>query len=116
LSKKPLTSAERSILEKEPKFAPTPSKIPTKDIVCEIEAAIARLPEDTKDNIRTTTASILHRASLPSHSNITKDEKKALKNLKEDSSRVIMKADKGNCFVVLDRTDYDDKMESRQDH
>ena len=23
-----------------------------------------------------------------------------------------MKADKGNCFVVLDRTDYDDKMES----
>ena len=89
-----------------------PSKIPAKDIVCEIEAAIVRLPEDTKDTIRTSTASILHRASLPSHNNITKDEKKALKHLEEEPSRVIMKADKGNCFVVLDKRDYDDKMES----
>ena len=89
-----------------------PTKIPAKDIVCEIEAAIVRLPEDTKDTIRTTSASILHRASLPSHNNITKDEKKALKHLEEEPSRVIMKADKGNCFVVLDKRDYDDKMES----
>jgi len=88
------------------------SSQPTKDIVCEIEAAIVRLPEDTIDTIRTTTASILNKASLPSHNNITKDEKKALKNLEEEPSRVIMKADKGNCFVVLDRTDYDDTMES----
>ena len=81
-------------------------------IVCEIEAAIVRLPEDTKDTIRTSTASILHRASLPSHNNFTKDEKKALKHLEEEPLWVIMKADKGNCFVVLDRRDCDDKKES----
>lgn len=38
--KKPLSLAERSILEKGPKFAPTPGKIPTKDIVAEVEAKI----------------------------------------------------------------------------
>ena len=65
-----------------------------------------------KDNIRTTTASILHRARLPSYSNTTKSERKALKILKEDRFRIIMKADKGNCFVVLGRTDYDQEMDT----
>jgi len=106
LSNKPLSSAERSILEKGPKFAPTPSKIPVKDIVCENEAVIVHLPDDTKDTIRTTTASILHRARLSPHSHSNKAERKALKTLKEGCYRVIMKADKGNCFVVLDRSDY----------
>ena len=72
ISKKPLSSVERSILEKGPKFAPTPRKVPTKDIVAEVEAAIVRLPENTKDSIRTATASILHRARLPPHNNISK--------------------------------------------
>ena len=42
----------------------------------------------------------------------TKDERKALKDLKKDDTRILMKADKGNCFVVLDSTDYDNKMNS----
>ena len=99
-------------IEKGPKFAPAPGKIPTKDIVAEVEAAIVRLPDDTKDSIRTATASILHRARLPPHNNISKAERKALQTLKEDVSRVIMKADKGNCFVVMDRIDYNEKMEN----
>ena len=112
LSQKPLSAAERSLLEKGPKFAPTPRTIPVKDIVSEVEAAIARLPDESKYAIRTTTASLLHRARLPPHNNITKAELKALKNLKDDHERVIMKADKGNCFVVVDKTDYDTKMEA----
>ena len=31
--------------------------------------------------------------------------------LKKDKTRVVMKADKGNCFVVMDKTDYDEKMQ-----
>ncbi|XP_068691539.1 uncharacterized protein [Montipora foliosa] len=112
LSHKPLSTAERSLLEKGPKFAPTPRNIPVKDIVSEVEAAISRLPDDSKDAIRTTTASLLHRARIPPHKNITKAEQKALKDLKNDPERVITKADKGNCFVVLDRSDYDTKMEA----
>ena len=48
---------------------------------------------------------------LPNHNNITAEERKALFNLKKDSSRVITKADKGNCFVVLDKASYEEKME-----
>lgn len=69
-----------------------------KDIVSEVEAAIVRLPDDSKDAIQTTTASLLHRARLPPHRNITKAELRALKSLKDDHERVIVKADKGNCF------------------
>jgi len=99
-------------LEKGPKFAPTPSKIPYKDFVAEVEAAITRLPDGSKDQKRTSTAAILQRACLPSHNNITKEEKKALRDIKKDNSRVIMKADKGNCFVIMDRDEYENKMES----
>ena len=71
VSKKPLSLVERSILEKGPKFAPTPGKIPTKDIIAEVVATIGPLSEDTKDSIRTATASILYRAHLPPHNNIS---------------------------------------------
>ena len=80
LSQKPLSTTERSLLEKGPKFAPTPRTIPVKDIVSEVEAAIVRLPDDSKDAIRTTTASLLHRVRLTPHRNITKPELRALKS------------------------------------
>jgi hypothetical protein len=39
LSSKPLSRDEQAILEKGPKYAPTPSQIPHQNIVAEIEAA-----------------------------------------------------------------------------
>ena len=56
LSTKPLLPEERSLLEKGPKFAPTPTIIPHKDIVAEIEAAIRHLPDDSRDAVRTSSA------------------------------------------------------------
>ena len=84
LSQKPLTESERSILEKSPKFAMAPTKIPYKNIVAEIEASIAALPNKSRDIIRTNAASILDRARIPTHKNVTASEKKALKDLKSD--------------------------------
>ncbi|PFX12679.1 Uncharacterized protein K02A2.6 [Stylophora pistillata] len=109
---KPLLPEERSFLEKGPKFAPTPTNIPHKNILAEIEAAICHLPDDSKDTVRTSCAAILHRGRLPAHNNVSKEERKALNNLKKDQSRVVMKAEKGNRFVFLDRSDYDSKMET----
>ena len=112
LSQKPFTESERSILEKGPKFAMAPTKIPYKNIVAEIEASIAGLPDESKDIIGTNAASILDRARIPTHKNVTASEKKALKDLKSDKTRIIMKADKGNSFVVMDRNEYENKMEN----
>ena len=69
---------------------------------------LRKLPDETKDIIRTNTASILDR--LPQHKNISTEERKALRNLKKDPTRIVTKADKGNSLVVMDRSDYDSKM------
>ena len=54
-------------------------------------------------------ASTLQSASLPDN-NLTNDERPALKRLKTDKDIVILPADKGRVTVVMDRTDYHDKM------
>mgnify|MGYP001800400664 CR=1 FL=1 len=109
ISKFPLS--DRSLLQKDPKFAPTPQNIPYKDIVAQIESAIYGLSEKSKHEVRTMTAAVLKKASLPNHKNINKQEQNALHRLKKEHSRVIMEVHKGNCFVVLDRDDYDLKLE-----
>ena len=85
--------------------------MPTEAIVSSVEAVLTRqheLSESTKDNRVTST---LQSASLP-NSNLTPDEQKALKRLKTDENIVILPADKGRVTVVMDKTDYNDKMDS----
>ena len=41
--------------------------------------------------------------------NVTREEKKALIELKKDTNRVILTADKGTCLVVMDKEDYINK-------
>ena len=43
---------------------------------------------------------------------MTTDEQRALKRLKTDQNIVILPADKGRVTVVMDKTDYNDKMDS----
>ena len=42
--------------------------------------------------------------------NLSAEERKALKELQSDSNIKIMKADKGNCTVVMNTKDYDNKL------
>ena len=54
-------------------------------------------------------------STKPSFLRITLASKKklrALAALKKDDSIIITKADKGNCFIVMDRPDYDEKMQA----
>ena len=44
-----------------------------------------------------------------SHPNITKEEREAIKTLKEDDSRVVLTADKGVAMVVMDKSSYINK-------
>ena len=68
------------------------------------------LPESSKDSIRSRIASTIQSASLHD-SNLTKDEQHALKRLRNDKDIVIrLLADKGRVTVVMDKTDYHDKM------
>ena len=92
----------------------TPKRIPTEAIVSSVEAVLSRqqdLSEPTKDNIRSRIASTIQSASLHD-SNLTKDEQQALKRLKNDKDIVILPADKGRVTVVMNKTDYHDKMDA----
>ena len=92
----------------------TPKRIPTEAIVSSVEAALSRqreLSESTKDNIRSRIASTIQSA-LQHGSNSTKDEQHALKRLKNDEDIVILPADRGRVTVVMDKTDYHDKMDA----
>ena len=90
----------------------TPKRIPTEAIVSSVEASLchnSNLSAATKDNIRSTVASTLQTASITDN-NLTKDEKQALKRLKNDENIVILPADKGRVSVVMDKKDHHDKM------
>ena len=43
-------------------------------------------------------------------SNLTNEEKQALRNLLKNKKIIITHADKGNCTVVLDKSDYDSRI------
>ena len=60
--------------------------------------------------VRRSQTEVEQSASLP-NSNLTPDEQKALKRLKTDENIVILPADKGRVTVVMNKTDYNDKMD-----
>ena len=96
------------------KHSVTPKRIPTESVVSSVEAVLSRQRElsgSAKDDIRSRTASTVQSASIPDN-NLTKDEQQALKRLKTDNNIVILPADKGRVTVVMDKTDYFDKMDA----
>ena len=114
ISSRPLDKTETQVLSYGLKHSVTPKRIPTESIVSSVEAVLSRqreLSESAKDNIRSRIASTIQSASLPD-SNLTKDERQALKRLKTDENIVILPADKGRVTVVMDKTDYYDKMDA----
>ncbi|KAI5634371.1 hypothetical protein NE865_12919 [Phthorimaea operculella] len=56
-------------------------------------------------------AVILRKARVPA-SNTTAAERQALKTLRENKEVLVLKADKGNATVVMDTTDYDQKIQN----
>ena len=48
----------------------------------------------------------LKNAKPPSRKNLTQDEQQAIKGLWNDKSILVLKADKGNCTVVMNMADY----------
>jgi len=88
--------------------------IPTETIASSVEAVLSRqraLSESAKDNIKSRIASTAQSASIPDN-NFTKDEQQAPKRLKNDNNIAILPADKGRATVLMDKTDYFDKMDA----
>ena len=74
-----------------------------------IEKGIKNLPDNTTSIIRSKVVDVLNKKhrSIP---NLSIKQKKALKNLRDNTNIVITKADKGNCTVIIDRDKYEEKI------
>ena len=89
-------------------FATTPAKVPVVNILTETEAAASRLPACEGSLLRAKVATLLEKPVTPK-SNISVQEREALRNLRRDDSIQILPADKGRCTVILDKEEYHQK-------
>ena len=110
ISSKPLTQAQEKLLAHWPNYAVVPKSPPTTEYIAAIEQACSKLQPGEAEELRGEVKSIIKKSCNP-HPNITREEWKALKKLKEDKSRMVLTADKGVALVVMDTADYKKKAE-----
>ena len=110
-SKRILSTHESSVLKKGLNFAITPTKLPVNDIIAQTEKAARKLSPMAADSLRSEVVKVVKNTKLPT-SNISKDERKALYDLKKDKDIMILPADKGRATVIMDTTDYKDKVQT----
>ncbi len=75
-------------------FAPAPTKLPLMDTVTAVEAVTKFLNEDKANDLRGRVCGILRKSKL-SQDNLSKQQRKALSELKHMSDGAILPADKG---------------------
>ena len=112
LSSRHLEDPHLSALSKGLNFAPAPGSIPKAHLVASVEAAIGRAKASDSEaaKARMNVIGAISRTRLPPR-NLMPKEAPALKDLAKDDSILVLPADKGKATVVMDRADYDAKME-----
>ena len=104
-----LDEAAIKVLEKCLQFVVVPCKIPVEYLICCVEQSVKNLPVNVAEEVKQESTVVLKRAKPPK-SNISRRVELALKNLRNDENILVLKADKGNDTVVMDKEDYDRKM------
>jgi hypothetical protein len=108
LSKHVLSDSEDTVLRKGLNFAVAKPHSNT-DMACAAESVVLNLPGTLGMEFRWMIRSMLEK-SKPASPNITKQEFRALKSLKLNKDIRILQADKGNCTVMLDESEYRNKL------
>ena len=109
MSKKPLTNAQEKLLAHGPNNAITPCP-PIGEYITAVEQTCQSLSQGEADEMRAEIKAAIKK-SHPTRPNISREEQRALRELKRDDTRVILTADKGVCLVVMDKEEYFRKAE-----
>ena len=110
LSSQPLSQAERSLLTHGPNYAVTSRCPPVIECITTIEEVCQKMEKGEVEELRGEVKAILKRAHPPKP-NISREEQKAMKELRKDANRTVLTADKGVALVVMDQEDYQKKAE-----
>lgn len=110
-SDKVLNDAELKVLRKGLNYAVTPRHIDMPSFIAPVEHALfwAKLDKVDADQVRRRVDNILVSTKNPKQ-NLSSAEHEALKNLQQDSSIMVLAADKGSAVVLLNTTDYHSKV------
>ena len=109
LSTHQLSEEQKEVLSLGLNFVPTPRRIPVKEIAASLEEGAKKLDEIPASEMRNRLCGILRRAKTPAN-NMTRQQMKAVRELKAMDDVVILPADKGNSTVVMEKEEYSKKM------
>ena len=104
ISSRQLTDIETDLLAKGLNFSITSKALPNNDIAT-VEDAVKDLEKEEADTIHAKVSLIIQN-SKPPKDNLSKGERKALKELKSDTSIVILPAGKVRYTVIINCEDY----------
>jgi hypothetical protein len=108
LSKCVLTESEETVLKKGLNFAVTRPHS-NLDMACAVEPVVSKFPQTQGMEFRWKIRSMLKKCKS-SRPNMTTKELRAVKSLRLNKNIRILQADKGNCTVVMDESEYKDKL------
>jgi hypothetical protein len=108
LSKYKVKDHETKLLARGLGFAVSPDKLPVNDIVIGTELCCKNLKTEEADQCRAEVVGVI-KSSKPPKSNISKEERGAIKELKANKDITILPADKGKAVVIMDTANYKEK-------
>ncbi len=109
ISDKELSDPQQKLLARGLNFAVSVDKIPNDEYIVACETACSKLPAEEAQNLRAEIAGML-KSSKPPKSNISKEERVALNELKKAKEIMVMGADKGKCTVIQNTSEYESKV------
>ena len=108
------TLSEVKLLKRGANFSVTPPKLPIDDFIVAAEEAGKRLDPGSAAAMKAEIVDIIKKENTKKrYSNITKEEREVIKELRNRKEITIVPADKGRCIVVMDRLEYVKKMEEK---
>ena len=105
ISRTPLTEAQEQLLAHGPNFVVVFRQLPIREYVAAVEKVCQQLKQGEVEELRGESKTVL-KNTQPPKSNTSKEEAKALKDLKNDNTRMILTADKGVSMVLMDKEEY----------
>ena len=91
-------------------YAMVPKNPPIIEYIVATEKACTSLQPGKAEELRGEVKANIKKMQHPKH-NLTKEEHKAMEELKKDKTRMILTADKGVSIVVLDKEEYIKKVD-----
>ena len=101
------------VLSKGLKFLPTQTSLNTIEIIANTEKSLAYAPINVKRAAVAEISTFILKWKKPKTRNITKEEQKLIKELKQNEEIVIVQADKGGKIVILNKEEYINKIEEK---